>query len=205
MDKATSPSYRLYVNDADLDIVNLSNRAGNAHPQSASARLRGRFMGSGHATVTAAFTPDAPTDHLGAELAIEGGSLPALNDLLRAYQNLDVAAGSFALYSQVTVKNGYLQGYVKPLLRDVKMGDDSQEEKKPLGTRIKEKALTVIAHVLKNHQTGEVATRTEISGKLGDTKPHLSEIIAGLLHNAFGKPLTHGLENPGQGKTGAGK
>ena len=159
-------------------------------------------MGSGSAALTASFRPKAATADFVCDVAIEGASLPALNDLLRAYEKLDVAAGTFSLYSQVAIRNGYLQGYVKPLLRDVKAGDAAPDGKPSLGTKIKEKAIEVLAQVHKNRQTQMVATQTDVSGPLGNTHPKVSEIIAGLLRNAFVEPLKGGFENAARGKPG---
>jgi Domain of Unknown Function (DUF748) len=203
VDRSHQPPYRLYVDDAKLDVLNLANRVGGGHQQPASARLKGRFMGSGSAALTASFRPKAATADFTCDVAIEEASLPALNDLLRAYEQLDVAAGTFSLYSQVAIRNGYLQGYVKPLLHDVKVNEPAQNGKPSLGTRIKAEAVDVLARVLKNRQTQQVATVTEISGPLGNTRPKVSEIIGGLLRNAFVEPIKGGLENAAHGKAGA--
>ena len=50
-------------------------------------------------------------------MAIEGASLPSINDLLRAYGKLDVVKGTFSVYSEIKVQNGRIDGYVKPLSR----------------------------------------------------------------------------------------
>ncbi|MBV8202113.1 MAG: DUF748 domain-containing protein, partial [Acidobacteria bacterium] len=203
VDRAQDPPYRIYVSGANLDVLNLANEVGNRQQQPASAHLTGKFMGNGNAKVDAVFRPKSAAADFGCEVAIENASLPALNDLLRAYQKIEVSAGTFSLYSQVTVKNGYLKGYVKPLLHDVEVADSGQNGKQPLGTRVKQKVVGVLAKVLKNQDTQKVATQTDISGPLGSTHPKVSEIIGGLLRNAFVKPLTEGLENAVHGKAGA--
>src|SRR5205807_6239420 len=76
VDRSQQPPYRLYVNDAKLDVVNLANRAGGGHAQPATARLRGRFMGSGSAVLTASSRPKAATPGFGCDAAFEGASLP---------------------------------------------------------------------------------------------------------------------------------
>ncbi len=43
----------------------------------------------------------------------------ALNDVLRAHGNVDTYRGKFALFSEITVKNNRVDGYVKPLFQDV--------------------------------------------------------------------------------------
>jgi hypothetical protein len=203
VDRAQNPPYRLYVDSADLNMLNLSNRASRRHQQPATARLAGRFMGSGRALLTAVFRPEAATAELGGELAIEGASLPALNDFLLAYEKVGVAAGTFSFYSQVTVRDRYLHGYVKPLLRDVKLAAAPPAPGQTLGARLKEKTLAALAHLLKNRKTGELATRTDISGPLGDTRSNLGQIVGGLLHNAFGQAIAPGFEGPAHPKAGA--
>jgi hypothetical protein len=192
IDRSQNPPYRIFVTDATLDVRDLANRAGTpARP--ASARLTGLFMGSGRMSVNAVFRPQSASQDLGAELAIENASLPALNDLLRTTENLEVTAGTVSLYSQFTITNGDLEGYVKPLFRDAQVN-----ERKPqptISAQLKQKAAGLLAKVLKNRQTQEVATRTAISGQLGSSKTSVAEIIAELLRNAFIQPLRSGFEN----------
>ncbi len=203
VNRTQSPPYRVFVDDAELHIFNMSNRASRRHGQPATARLTGRFMGSGRATVSAIFRPEAASTDFGGELAIEGASLPALNDLLRAYEKVAVSAGTFSLYSQVTIKDKYLRGYVKPLLRDVKLGDPPKEAQ-TFGARLKAKTLGVLAHLLKNRKTGQLATRTDISGPLGDARTNFGQIVGGLLHNAFSQAITPGFESAAPPKDGKG-
>jgi Domain of Unknown Function (DUF748) len=194
VDRKQTPNYRIFVDDADFEIDNLSNRAARQRGQPASARLRGRFMGSGTARAAAVFEPRAASADFGAEITVENASLPALNDLLRAYEHLEVAAGTFSLYSQVTVRDHYLKGYVKPLFREVQIADSRHDRGESFGAKLREKVLNALAHLLENHHTDLVATRTEISGPLGATHTRFSEILANLLKNAFYQAIRPGLE-----------
>ena len=196
VNRAANPPYRLFLDDASLDLRNLSNRMAQRHGQPAQARLRGRFMGSGTGTVDATFRPEAATSDFGGEISLQGASLPALNDLLRAYLKLDVAAGTISVYSQVTVKDGYLHGYVKPLFQDVRVYDKQQDRNKPLGAKLKERVAGVLAGLLKNRESGQVATRIDISGPLAAPHPDVMETVVGLLRNAFVKAITPGLDHP---------
>ena len=56
----------------------------------------------------------------------------AMNNLLRAYGNFDVTAGLFSLYSELSVKNGRVEGYIKPLFKDMKVYDARQDHEKSL-------------------------------------------------------------------------
>jgi hypothetical protein len=195
VNRAMKPQYRLYVDGASLDMQNLSNRAARRNGQPASARLRGRFMGSGSALVTATFRPEAATADFGGEIQIENASLPALNDMLRAYEKIDVAAGTVSVYAQVAVKDGYLRGYVKPLVRGVQVSDPQQDAGKSVGQKLKEKVVGGLAHLLRNRGTQQVATRADISGPLAAARTSAMEVFGGLLRNAFFKAILPGLDD----------
>lgn len=203
IDRAVQPNYRIFVDQADLEMRNLSNRAAQKHGEPSYARLRGRFMGSGTALVEATFQPEGASHAFGAEVTVRNSSLPALNDMLRAYQKIGASSGTVSIYSQVEVRNGYLRGYVKPLFSGVEIADPPSTKNEPLGTRIKQKVAEGLAHLLKNRGTQQVATRADISGSL--SAPHTSpaEIFSGLLRNAFFKAVLPGLDKPE--KPGAAK
>ncbi len=195
VNRAVKPPYRLYVDGASLDMQNLSNRAARRSGLPASARLRGRFMGTGSALVTATFRPEAAAADFGGEVQIENASLPALNDMLRAYEKIDVAAGTISLYAQVAVKDGYLRGYVKPLLRGVEVSNPHQDATRTTGQKLKEKVVGGLAHLLRNRGTQQVATRADISGPLAAPHTSILEVFAGLLRNAFIKAILPGLDD----------
>ncbi|HVT16357.1 MAG TPA: DUF748 domain-containing protein [Thermoanaerobaculia bacterium] len=195
VNRETQPPYRLYVEHADLDMEHISNRAAQLRGQPAVARLRGRFMGGGSARASATFRPGEPNTELRGELAVEKTSLPALNDFLLAYKKIDVAAGTVSIYMQVTVKNGQLQGYIKTMFDDVKVYDPRKDRGKPLGTRLKEKVLGGLAHLLENKRTDALATRTELTGTVGSPRTNTGQILSGLIRNAFFKAIVPGFDN----------
>jgi hypothetical protein len=199
VDRSQKPGYRLYVANANLEVKDLANRAGSSQ-RPASAHLTGKFMGSGTTKVSAVFRPQSAAASFGAEVAIDNVNLLSLNELLQSSQNLRVKSGTVSIYSQITVANDTLDGYVKPLFRDVEI--DESVPQPTLGSRIKQKAAAVVAKVLKNRQTDQVATRTAISGKLGDSKTSLSETVFELLRNAFIQPLRTGFEQTIHRKSG---
>lgn len=202
MNQATDPPYRLFVDHADLEMLHVSNRAARLRQQPATAELRGRFMGSGRAKVKASFRPGEPNAELQGELAIENSSLPALNNLLLAYKKIDVAAGTFSVYSQLAVRNGQIQGYVKPMFDDVQVYDPRKDRGKPLGTKLKEKIIGGLAHLLENKKKDAVATRFELSGPVGSPRTSTSEIILGLLRNAFSNAIVPGFDNAAKPRGG---
>src|SRR4029077_11498305 len=92
--------------------------------------------------------------------------MTAMNDLLRAYGKFDVVHGAFSLYSEIRVAKGYVNGYVKPLFKDVKAYDPEQDRDKGFVRRLYERLIGGVSKVLKNQPRKEVATKVDISGPL---------------------------------------
>jgi hypothetical protein len=126
---------------------------------------------------------------------IEGADLVRLKDLVRAYGGFEIAAGELSVYSELQMRNGALDGYVKPLLRGVEVGSDRESgEHKELRQRVYEAAIGIGAKVLKNRLRGEVATVVPISGQVDRPRVGRWETVGGLLRNAFLRPVMPGYE-----------
>ena len=114
--------------------------------------------------------------------------------MLRAYAGADVVAGQFSFYSEISVRDGSITGYVKPLFKDVDVYDPKQDRKKGIFSKLYEGILGGLAWVLENRPREEVATTTKISGKLSNPETSLTDIIIGLVQNAFFRAILPGLE-----------
>ena len=121
--------------------------------------------------------------------------MPAMNNLFRAYGGFDAAAGRFSLYSKVKVQNGRMEGYVKPLFRDVEIYNKNQEENDSLFQKIYEGIVGAIAQLLENQPREEIATKPDLSGTLKNPKANTSQAILELIRNAFFKAMLPGLES----------
>ena len=100
----------------------------------------------------------------------------------------------FSVYSELSVKNGRVEGYVKPLFRDLNVYGAAQDEDKSLGQKLKEKAVDVISKVLRNRPREEVATVVPVSGPLENPKASTWETLIGLVQNAFIKAILPGFD-----------
>jgi len=191
VNKDTAHPFRFFVSNADLDVTNLSS---GFRDGPASARLTGHFMGSGSVHGTSHFRADVKGPDFDLALAVENASLPALNDLLREYAKLDVAAGTFSAYTELKVRDGYLKGYVKPLFKDVQVYDPKQDKNKPVLHKLYEKVVGGLAHVLKNRPRDQVATVADLSGPLTGPKTSSWAIFEHLVSNAFVKAILPGFQ-----------
>lgn len=191
VNKATNPPYRVFVDRLDFRLNNFSNQFSQGE---AKARLQGDFMGSGRTQVAATFRPEAKGPDFDLSVKIEGTEVTAMNDLLRVYGNFDVVSGQFSLYSEIRVKNDGIEGYLKPLFKDLDVYDRRQDKDKSLFRKMYEGLVGGVLDLLKNQPREQVATRADLSGEVENPKASTWQIIVRLVQNAFLKAILPGFE-----------
>src|SRR6266849_3831298 len=192
MNQAAKPAYRLQLTDTNLTVEHLGNQRRDGP---AVARLTGQLMGRGETRVTVSLQPRAGSADMDVTAQVEDADLVRLKDLVRAYGGFEITAGEFSVYSELQMKGGAIEGYVKPLFRGVEVGTDGEAvAEKGLRQRLYEGLVGVGAKVLKNRLRGEVATVVPISGRVDRPEVARWETVGRLLQNAFLKPIESGFE-----------
>src|SRR6266478_643357 len=192
LNQAAKPAYRLQLTDTNLTLEHLGNQ-GRDGP--AVARLTGQLMGRGETRLTVSLQPQAGSADMDVTAQIEDADLVRLKDLVRAYGGFEIRAGEFSVYSELQMKGGAIEGYVKPLFRGVEIGTDGEAvAEKGLRQRLYEGLVGIGAKVLKNRLRGEVATVVPISGRVDRPEVARWETVGRLLQNAFLRPITPGYE-----------
>ena len=201
VNRAANPPYRVFLTNANLTLQNFSNQLADG---TMVAKLTGRFMGGGDGVVSATFRPEKNGPNFDLSLRLENTDLRTLNDVLRAYGKFDVAGGTFSLYSELKVKDGSIEGYVKPLFSNLDVYNREQDKDKSLGRKLYEKVVEGVSKVLKNNPRKEVATVATIAGPVDDAKANTIEVIAKLIQNAFFKAILPGFDQQVRGLAGRG-
>lgn len=191
LNKQTTPSYRAFVDIARLQLENFTNQRAEG---AMVATVSGRFMGNGDTKVLAHFRPELEGPDFDLKVAIEATDLTTMNDMLRAYGKFDVVAGTFSFYSELAVKHGHIQGYVKPLFKDVTAYDPAQDREKSVGRKLYERVVTGVSKVMKNVPRKEVATEVDISGPVENPQTSTLQAIVKLIQNAFFKAILPGFD-----------
>ncbi|UAY53072.1 DUF748 domain-containing protein [Ferruginibacter albus] len=125
---------------------------------------------------------------------VKNVNLALLNDFLKAYGGFDVNKGSLGLYTEFAAKDGKYVGYVKPVIKDLKvLGPQDRHD------NILQKAWEVIvgaaAGILKNHKEQQIATKVSIEGAFGKSSTNVVDAIWELLRNAFIQALMPSIDN----------
>ncbi len=190
MDESAQPPYRLFMSDVSLRLDNLSNQANQGR---SPFHAQGEFMGSGKTVVSGSFQSTAKPADFAVHLQLDDAKLTDLNPFLLAQTGVDVADGLFSVYTELTVKNGRVEGYLKPLVKNLKVYDKRKDKAKPLGKRVEMHLLQWMANLLKNRSTHRVATITRISGATSDPKLSEWEAIRKLIGNGLFRAILPGF------------
>ena len=188
---ATDPDYRVFVSEMDMDVENLSNRLEEG---TGIVKITGKFMGSGLLEANGTFRPEKPRPDFDQSVKIVRTKVESFNNILRAYGDLDTHHGLFAFFSELSVKDNQIRGYVKPLLKDVEAYDPEQDKDKPLAKKIYEAVVGGVLGVLENEPRKEAATTTDLSGPVENPHANTWQIVGKLLQNAFFKAILPGFE-----------
>jgi Domain of Unknown Function (DUF748) len=191
VNRAAQPNYRLFLDGAQVQVHNFSNQLTEG---TAVAKVTGQFMGSGQTVVGASFRPETNGPDFALAASIENTQMPALNALLRAYGKLDVVGGFFSVYTEMRVKNRAVQGYVKPLIRELDVYDTPQDRQKNLFQKLYEAVAGGVSEILENFPRDEVATKADIAGPLENPQASTWQVLVTLIQNAFFKAILPGFE-----------
>lgn len=192
VDREAEPEYRVFVSKLDVSVRGFTNETKSKAP--GHAKIQGAFMGSGGMVLDASFQPTDARAEFSSNLQITDVELETMNDLLRARGGFDVNAGRFSMFSEIAVREGAVEGYVKPIFSDLDVYDRRQDSDKNIFRQAYEGIVGGIGTLLENRPRDEVATRTDLSGRIENPATSTFEIVIGLVQNAFIRAILPGLE-----------
>ncbi|WP_447983344.1 DUF748 domain-containing protein [Nitrospira sp. Nam74] len=191
VNEAVTPHYRVYLTEANIGLENFSNQLTQG---TAYVKVTGKFMGSGLTQMSGTFRPERDFPDFNLKIRMVKTKMRSLNDVFRAYGNFDVVEGVFSFFTELSVKNGTIHGYAKPLFKEVDVYDTEQDQDKALVQQLYEGVVGGTMTVLENRLRSEVATTGELSGPV--TSPTMStwQVVTKLIQNAFFKAILPGFE-----------
>lgn len=199
VNRAVSPTYRVFIEHADVRVLNVSNQPDQGRGW---VMLNGRFMGSGSSELWTSFVADKEASDVNVAVQIRDTTMRSLNDVFRAHADIDVVGGQFSFFSELYASGGRIDGYVKPLFVDIDIYDTRQERGDSLGQHLYEGAVGGVAALLENRDH-RAATRATVSGRTDAPQLSTWEAVTNLVRNAFFDAILPGLEHARMGSRSA--
>jgi hypothetical protein len=170
---ARQPQYRLFCNELDLQIGNFSNQSSKGVM---TGSARGKFMGSGATQISFTARPNSQGPDFDLKVAIDNTDMKSMNNLWRSYGNFDVVGGLFSFYSELSVRNGNIEGYVKPLFYEMDVYDQRQDKERNFSQTVRRYYRRSVVDP-KTPRAMKFATAVNVSGKLPIPKPARSKLF----------------------------
>jgi len=193
IDPGSSPKVDISVQELHIIASNLTNS------KDEKSKLPSALLADGKAydgTISIKMKLDAlakqPTFDLTAD--IKGANLVKLNSFFKAYGKFDVSKGTFGLYSEFAAEKGKFKGYVKPIIKDLKVVGP-EDKKDGFFQKVKEALIGLAGNILKNPKTQQVATKIPIEGTFKDASVDSGSAIWEVLKNAFIEALMPSIDN----------
>ncbi len=190
----TKPNVDIHLDRLSLHATNLTNSSRLSKSLAASIDAQGTAMETGQLKGHLDIDPYAVQPTFKLTVQLQKVDLPKLNAFFNAYAAVDVASGTFEMYSEVTAADGKFTGYVKPLFADMHIADLKKDEKNPFRV-IWAFLVQVVTTVFTNRSTDKLGTEIPISGTFDNPKANILSTIGGILKNAFILALQPGFKN----------
>ena len=175
------PNIDLNIDNIELYADNLRNVVVREGTLPSPVHATGITFGNGNMTLEGNINLIKEIPDMDLEFALKGSNATALNDLTRHYAGIDFEKGTFELYSEVAIADGYLKGYIKPMLTDTKLiGKDDGF----IGV-LWEGFVGFFKFILKNQRTDTLATKVPLEGDLNNLDAGTWPTIINIFGNAW--------------------
>jgi hypothetical protein len=183
----TEPAVNIALKNLEARLANLTNVKDASGQRFASAQVSGQLFGDSPLTAKADFDPFDFNDFAFAA-DLKKLRIKRLNDLARAYANIDFKSGHGEIFVELSAQDRALNGYIKPLFQDVNIVSWQQDVVKqndnPLQL-LRESGWGLISALFTNTQSDKIATQIDIGGSLTEADISTWQTVLGALHNAF--------------------
>jgi hypothetical protein len=183
---STKPPVDVYLSELEGSIENLTNIRDEVTPLVSTVHVDGLAMDQAKFEYEMKLDPFSYRPTFQLALRLIGLDVTKTNDLARAYGNFDFEGGWFDLVIELNAREGGLEGYVKPLFRDLKVL--SLKKDIPEDNVIEffwEALVGITTGILRNPPRDQFGTNIPLSGSLNNPQTDLLATIGNVLRNAF--------------------
>ncbi|WP_378187192.1 DUF748 domain-containing protein [Aquimarina sp. W85] len=178
---STNPKIDLHINQLKIIAENLKNVIRTDKKLPSTITANGVSIGQGDFSLDGQMDIFKQIPDLDINMRLKNAQATALNDMTKHYAGIDFNEGQFELYSEVAIADGYLKGYLKPLLKNSKL---IGKEDSFLGT-LWEGFVGFFKFILKNQKQNTIATRIPIEGDLNKVEAGVWPTIFNIIKNGW--------------------
>ncbi|MUU78873.1 DUF748 domain-containing protein [Winogradskyella endarachnes] len=186
-----NPNIDLHFNQLELFAKNLRNVSSNDRILPSPIHASANSIGNGNMTLNGNINLIKAIPDLNIEFGLEKADVTSLNPFTQHYAGIDFESGTFELFSEIAIADGYIKGYMKPLITDSKL--ISKEDS--FLSVLWEGFVGFFKFILKNQRTDTLATKVPIEGDLNNVEAGVFPSIINIFENAWIKAFKGTVDN----------
>ncbi len=180
----SDPPVDVYLDRVEGSIENLTNIYDETTPMFSTVSVKAVAMDQARFECRMTLDPFSYRPTFQLALRLLGLDVTKTNALARAYGDFDFERGWFDLVVEIDSKEGAVNGYVKPLFRNLKIFDPRKDLSNPIHG-LWEGLVAAVASVFRNPPRDQVGTLIPFSGRIENPDTDYLATIGNLLRNAF--------------------
>lgn len=176
------PTINLNMDQVNLQATNLRNIVQKERTLPSDIHGSAVSIGNGKFKMLGKMNLVKQIPDMDISFSLENAAVTALNDFTNHYAGIDFAEGDFNVFSEIAIADGFLKGYIKPLLKDSKL--ISKEQDKFFDT-LWEGFVGFFKFVLKNKGNNTLATKVPLEGDLNNVNAKVWPTIWNVFKNGW--------------------
>ena len=192
-DFTTKPPIDLLIDSLQLVATNLSNVVDKSKRLPSTLKATGGSTGGGTLVLAMKMNALKKVPDFDLDFSLENVDLTALNDFIKAYTRTDVERGTFNLYTEMAADSGKLDGYVKPVIQNLKILNWDKDEGS-FFQKIWEAIAGGVIGIFENQRKDQLATKIPVSGDLNNVDAGAWSTFWNILKNAYIEAFSKRIE-----------
>jgi len=179
------------------EAYNLVNSRDLSKDLVARAKFVAQTAEQGTLSVQSQLNPSTKNPTFDIDVQANDVALVNFKNLLDTYAPFDLEAGTLELAAEIASDDGYVQGYVKPILHNVEVFSwkgDIERDNDGFFKGVVEATSAFIAELFENQSQDQIATRIPIEGQLDNPQTPVLPALGAIVKNAFIEALQGSVE-----------
>ncbi|HEX9980663.1 MAG TPA: DUF748 domain-containing protein [Flavobacterium sp.] len=198
IDPTEKPKINIAARNVRIVATNLRNVEDKNNKLPSSITLSGNTNGNGTLKGSAKMNVLKEIPDFDMNMELRSVDLTALKDFTDAYANFTFKKGQLYLSTELAMEDGKYNGYVKPVLENIKIidltPDTEKEKKRPFFKKVWELIVGAGVSIVKNHPKDRLATKVPIKGDVNGPEKFTWTAIINVLKNGFVKAFDKDVE-----------
>ena len=163
---SSDPKIDMFLDNINLQATNLSNVVNKEKVLPSHLDASAVSMGNGKVSLKGNMNLLRRIPNMDMDFSLKKADVTAINDITEKYAGLNFKSGTFELYSEVAIADGYLKGYLKPMFINATLLGNKDEG---FFKKLWEGFVGMFKFLLENHGTDTLATKVPLNGDLNKT------------------------------------